>query len=70
MIWPSFAASLIVWALADTVLIFGAMAKSPIMLQIWTGLSLLILGVAFACKGIKISGSNYSILKSIKNLKA
>ena len=47
--YPSLAPSLIVWALADKILIFGAWAKSHILLQIWIGLSLLIVGVSFAC---------------------
>ena len=51
LMYPSFAASLIIWALADSILIFGAWAKSHILLQIWTGLSLVIVGVSFAVKG-------------------
>ena len=52
LMYPSFAASLIIWALADSILIFGAWAKSHILLQIWTGLSLVIVGVSFAVKEI------------------
>ena len=51
LMYPSFAASLIIWALADSILIFGAWAKSHILLQIWTSLSLVIAGVSFAVKG-------------------
>ena len=51
LMYPSFAASLIIWALADSILIFGAWAKSHILLQIWTSLSLVIVGVSFAVKG-------------------
>ena len=48
--YPNLAPPLIVWALADKILIFGAWAKSHILLQIWIGLSLLV-GVSFACQG-------------------
>ena len=50
--YPSLAPSLIVWALADKILIFGAWAKSHILLQIWIGLSLLIVGLSLGCQGV------------------
>ena len=63
--YPSLAPSLIVWALANKILIFGAWAKSHILLQIWIGLSLLIVGVSFACQGFwQVTGlPNHSYLQ-------
>ena len=59
--YPSLAPSLIVWALADKILIFGAWAK----MQIWIGLSLLIVGVSFACQGfwqVTVFSSIYALI--------
>ena len=63
--YPNLAPSLIVWALADKILIFGAWAKSHILLQIWIGLSLLIVGVSFACQGfwqVTVFSSIYALI--------
>ena len=63
--YPSMAPSLIIWALADKILIFGAWAISHILLQIWIGLSLLIVGVSFACQGfwqVTVFSSIYALI--------
>ena len=38
--------------MADFVLIFGAWGKSSILLQIWIGLSLIIIAIIFALSGV------------------
>ena len=51
--------------LQNSILIFGAWAKSHILLQIWIGLSLLIVGVSFACQGfwqVTVFSSIYALI--------
>ena len=38
--------------MADFVLVFGAWGKSSILLQIWIGLSLIIVAIIFALSGV------------------
>ena len=63
--FPHFAASLIIWALVDLILLFGALGKSQIMLQIWTGLTMIVFGVPFAYIGfwqVTVCSTMYAVI--------